>query len=47
MDTMSILNLICACLMCFVSGWNLGTKHYGWAAIDAFIAIMNFAVAWL
>ena len=47
MDTMSIINLVMFGLCAFVSGWNLGTKHYGWAAIDAFIAVMNFAVAWL
>ena len=47
MDTLSIINLVAFGLSAFVSGWNLGAKHYGWAAIDAFIAIMNFAVAWL
>lgn len=47
MDAMSIINLVVACFCAFVSGLNLGTKHYGWAAIDGGIAILNFIVAWL
>lgn len=47
MDTLSIINLIVFGICAFASGWNVGTKQYGWAAVDACIAVMNFAVAWL
>ena len=47
MDATSVFNLVAACFCACVSGWSVGTKHYGWAAIDGGLAILNFAVAWL
>jgi hypothetical protein len=47
MDAMSIINLVVFGFCSFASGWNVGTKHYNWAIVDGFLAVLNFAVAWL